>query len=584
MFWTALKACRPYLSAYKREISIGLAAILLTDLANLLIPWLLKGVIDLLPNKPSNAVLIQYSLLIIFAAVMAGASRFGWRKYLFGTSRKIEFDILNALTSHLLRLDRNFYLKKRIGDLMSRATNDLRAIREFIGLALLILLDSTVVIIACVFLMSTINFSLMLYCLAPLPLVSVLFFKFSKTIGERQREVQEHLSKISTMVQENLAGVRVLHAFVREEHEKAKFDALNREYIQKNLSLTRLLALFHPSLTLTLGAAAILALWLGSREVISGTMTLGSFVAFNGYLMMLSWPMMGIGFVFTLTQKGVVALKRLDEIMSSKPSFEGIPESPGEPDLRGEIEFRGLNFSYSGSTKKTLDDVGFKIRQGESAAILGMIGSGKTTLVQLLPRIFDTERGTLLIDGRPIQDISLGKLRDSIGYVGQEPFLFSMTLRENIVLAKEDASEEEVLDMARLAGLESDLERFPNGLDTLVGERGVALSGGQKQRVALARALIKRPKILVLDDAFSSLDVETEELILKNIRGFIRDITTVVVTHRLSAVRDVDHILVLDGGRLVQQGGHAELIRKEGPYRRLFKDQMLARGMDMLIQ
>lgn len=580
-----IKLFLPHALAYRREIAIGVAALLLTDLAGLAIPWFFKLAVDLLPQKPAPGVLLQYGGLLLSAAAVQGVCRFGWRQYLFGPARKIEFDILNRLMSHFLVLDKAYYQVQKVGDLMSRATNDLRAIRDFVGMGLLILVDSQVVILACLCLMVYINPRLTLYCMVPLPAISLLFYRLSGSVGRKQQIVQAHLSKITSMVQENLAGIRVLHAFVQEENEKRKFAGLNGEYIQKNLELARLYGVFTPSLIFAIGTAGLMSLWIGGKSVIAGDMTLGSFVAFNGYLTMLSWPMMGIGYVFNLTQRGLSSMARLEEILLARPTVETAPDRETSPfRIEGGIAFRGLNFRYPDARDYCLRDIHFEIKKGSSAAIIGMIGAGKSSLVQLLPRIFESERGTVLIDGVPVQDIPLRELRRSIGYVDQEPFLFSASIRDNIVFGRVEAGEDEIRRVVGLAGLAPDLERFPDGLDTMIGERGVSLSGGQKQRLALARALIKKPRILILDDAFSSLDAETEETVLNNIREYAIGTTTIFIAHRLSAVRGVDRIFVLERGTVVEQGTHSELIRQDGYYRKIYKSQALARQMEIFMQ
>ncbi|MFQ5673381.1 MAG: ABC transporter ATP-binding protein [Nitrospinales bacterium] len=582
MFVNRLKTFLPFLAAYRREILIGCAALLLCDIAGLAIPWLLKTVIDLLPEKPQSRELIQYGGLLFLAAALQGLFRYGWRKKLFGPSRKVEFDILNRLFDHFLTLDRAFYQNQKIGDLMSRATNDLRAIRDFMGLGFLILMDAVVVIACCLALMIYINPTLTLYALLPLPLVTVLFYKFFGSVVVQHRIVQEHLAKITSMVQENLAGIRVLHAYVQEDHEKRKFDQLSREYLEKNMRLTKIFGLFTPSMVFVVGVAAMIALWIGGKAVIAGEMTLGSFVAFNGYLMMLSWPMMGIGYVFNLSQKGSSAMGRLQEIFSAQSRIADC--RTGKSEIQGEIEFRGVQFTYPGKSDFGLRDINLKVERGSSVALLGMIGSGKTTLAQLVARMFDPSAGELLVDGLPIQDIPLSVLRRNIAYVDQEPYLFSTTIKNNIAFGADETGDEKIDEAVRLAGLAPDLSHFPQGLETLVGERGISLSGGQKQRIALARALIRKPKILILDDAFSSLDVETEEKILKNIRDYLKGVTAIIVTHRLSTIRNTDRIVVMDNGRIVETGSHSELVRGGAYYSQVFKNQMLAREMEILMK
>jgi ATP-binding cassette subfamily B protein len=591
-----IKAFIPYLWAYRWEMSVGIIALLATDLIALAIPWILKNFIDVLPHKPSGSELAWYAGLLFLAAIGQGVSRFGWRKYLFGPSRKVEVDILNKLFLHLQTLDKAFFQNQKVGDLMSRATNDLRAVKDFLGLGLLVVLDAVVVIIAAVGLMIAINPRLTMYALLPLPLLSILFFGFIKTIGARHTAIQENLAKITSMVQENLAGIRVLHAFVQEEHEMKRFDDLNRQHIAKNMRLAKLFGMFTPSLVLTAGIAGLITLWIGGKEVIahqaaiqSGEMvenvfTLGSFVAFNGYLLMLSWPMMAIGYVTNLTQKGLAAMDRIQEIFDSRSSLavEVVP-TPVKL-IEGGVEFRNLTFNYPGESDSVLKHIDLKIEAGSTVALIGMIGSGKTSLAQLIPRVFNAEGASIFIDGQLISEIPLDRLRSHIAFVDQEPFLFSTSIRNNIAVGRSDATDEEIDAMVRCVHLMPDLERWPQGLETVVGERGVSLSGGQKQRIALARALIRNPKILILDDAFSSLDIETEAIILSNIRRVTHSLTTILITHRLTITRQVDQILVMERGQIVERGNHEMLIKNEGLYQRMYTNQALAREMEILLQ
>ena len=560
---------------------LGIAALIITDSMTLVVPWLVKEFIDLLPQKPSSGVLLEYTFYLLLIVLLLVVGRYGWRMYMFGPSRKIEFDILNRLFGHLLMLDQAWYLKQKTGDIISRATNDLRAVREFVGLGILILIDAVFVIITAVGMMSFINVDLALKVLLPLPVISFLFFYFVKEIGKRHKAVQEHLALITGQVQENLAGIRVLHAFVQEENEKRKFAALNNEYIKKNLNVTRMFGVFTPTMVFVIGVAAMLSLWLGGKAVISGSMTLGSFVAFNGYLMLLSWPMMGIGYVFNLAQKGLSAMTRLRQIFEAQPEIVSVPEKSGTVGEVGDIEFQGLEFSYPDSETLSLKGIDIKISKGQTLGVVGVIGSGKTTLAQMLLRFHDPTAGALLLGGQTIKKIPLHKLRRSIGYVSQTPFLFSTSIRDNIVLGR--LGDLELEEIIQVAGLRDDVARFPNGLDTLIGERGVSLSGGQKQRVALARALITKPEVLILDDAFSNLDSDTEEEILMNIREQLTQTTTLIISHRFSAVRDADTIIVMDAGKIIEQGNHVSLVRAGGTYAGLSQNQSLAREMEICL-
>ena len=578
-----LKSFWPYISKYRREFLIGISALIIADSMTLTVPWLIKEFIDILPGKPSSQVLFKYVLLLFLVSLVLVAGRYGWRMYMFGPSRKIEFDILNQLFKHLLTLDRTWYLNQNTGDLMSRATNDLRAVREFFGLGVLILIDAVFVIFAAVGMMSWVNFDLALRVLLPLPFVSFLFFYFVREIGKRHKAVQEHLARITGQVQENLAGIRVLHAFVQEENEKIKFEQLNKEYINKNLHVTRMFGIFTPTMIFVIGVAAMLSLWMGGKAVISGSMTLGSFVAFNGYLMLLSWPMMGIGYVFNLTQKGLAAMGRIQDIFVSQSELKLPSEETTLVGEMGDVEFREVSFSYPAEESLGLKQINLKISQGQTVGVVGVIGSGKTTLTQMLLRFYDPTAGVLLIGNRPIKEIPLQDLRGLIGYVSQEPFLFSTSIRDNIVLGRSSVSEREVEEIVRIAGLSKDVDRFPDRLDTLIGERGVSLSGGQKQRIALARALIKKPELLILDDAFSHLDSETEEEILENIQAQLSKTTTLIISHRLSAVRRADRIIVMDTGKIIEQGNHASLVKADGVYANLFQNQLLARELEIFL-
>jgi len=591
-----IQAFIPYLLAYRWEISIGIVALMATDLIGLAIPWLLKNFIDLLPQKPSGSELAWYAGLLFLVAVGQGVGRYGWRKYLFGPSRKIEVDILNQLFRHLQSLDKTFFQNQKIGDLMSRATNDLRAVKDFLGLGLLVVLDAAVVIVTAVGLMIYINPQLTLYALLPLPLLSFLFFGFIKTIGVRHTAIQEHLAKITSMVQENLAGIRVLHAFVQEEHEKKRFDGLNREHIAKNMGLAKLFGIFTPSLVLTIGISALITLWLGSKEVIAHQMaiqsgeavenvfTIGSFVAFSGYLLMLSWPMMAVGYVTNLTQKGLAAMGRIQEIFDCRSSLADAIAPQTIRTLQGGIEFKNLTFAYPGEAHPVLDHIDLHIEPGSTVALIGMIGSGKSSIAQLIPRVYDASGGLIAIDGQPVSEIPLDHLRSQIAFVDQEPFLFSTSIRSNIAIGRSDATDEEIDTMVRCVHLTPDLERWPEGLETMVGERGVSLSGGQKQRIALARALIRNPRILILDDAFSSLDIETESIIFDNIRKLTGSLTLLLITHRLSVTRQVDQIVVMEHGRIVERGSHQTLMDNQGLYQRMYTNQALAREMEILLQ
>jgi ATP-binding cassette subfamily B multidrug efflux pump len=577
-----LKSFFPYVRKYYREFLLGIVALIVADCMTLMVPWLIKEFVDILPQKPSTEELLKYVLFLFLISLVLVVGRYGWRKYMFGLSRKIEFDILNDLFSHLLSLDRMWYQKQKTGDLMSRATNDLRAVREFFGVGVLILIDAVFVIVMAVSMMFWINSELTLKVFIPLPIVSVLFFSFVKEIGKRHEAVQEHLSKITEHVQENLSGIRVLHAFVQEENEKDKFNKLNQEYIQKNLRVTQVFGVFTPTMVFAIGVAGMISLWMGGRAVIADEITLGSFVAFNGYLMLLSWPMMGIGYVFNLTQKGLVGMARVNEVFLARSSVLDKGENYSSAS-KGDLKISGIRFKYSSETQEALKEIDLTIPSGQTLGIVGVIGSGKTTLARILLRFYDPSSGDIWIDGKSIQEMPLKGLRDYIGYVSQEPFLFSTSIRNNIALGRGNVSDSEIEEIVGISGMTSDLESFPDHLETMIGEKGVTLSGGQKQRIALARALFKKPPLLILDDSFSNLDSEMEEKLLFNLKTHFKDTTKIIISHRLSTILNADNIIVMEGGSIVEQGNHSKLVKSGGIYANLFQSQELAREMEIIL-
>jgi len=578
-----LKSFLPYVSKYRRELLLGILALIITDAMTLVVPWLIKDFIDIISVKPEKAQILKYVLLLFLISLGLMGGRYWWRKYMFGLSRKIEFDILNDLFQHLLSLDRLWYQKQKTGDLMSRATNDLRAVREFFGLGILILIDAVFVIIMAVIMMSFINFDLALKVFIPLPFISILFFCFVREIGKRHKEVQEHLAKITERVQENLSGIRVLHAFVQEEYEKKKFEKLNLEYIKKNLRVTQIFGLFTPTMIFSMGIASMISLWMGGKAVISEDITVGSFVAFNGYLMLLSWPMMGIGYVFNLTQKGLVGMQRISEVFLAKAEI--LDEGINFMDIprHGDLELTKVFFSYSGEAGRTLNGIDLRVSSGQTLGVVGVVGSGKTTLAQILLRFYDPISGDILIDGKSIREFSLKSLRDYIGYVSQEPFLFSTSIRNNIALGNKNISGSEIEKIVQIAGLDSDLKNFPDYIETPVGAKGVTLSGGQKQRIALARALLKNPKLLILDDSFSNLDFEMEKDLLKNLKKYYGKTTKIIISHRVSTILSADNIVVIENGAISEQGKHSQLVELGGVYAELFRNQELAREMKIIL-
>src|SRR5437667_3822748 len=521
--------------------------------------------------------LLTYSLLLLAVAAIKGIFQFLTRWIVIGISREIEFDLRNDLFRHLESLSYSYYQRTRTGDIMARATNDLNAVRMLLGPAIMYSANTIVFTAGALVFMLSISPKLTLYAFLPLPLVSIVVQYFGKLIHERFEKIQAMFSEISARAQENFSGARVIRAYVQEEPEIAAFETSNREYINRSLKLVRLMGMLWPTLETMLGLAIVLVLWLGGREVLGGRITPGGFVAFNTYMVQLTWPIIALGWVINIFQRGTASMGRINEILIEKPEIDDSEEVKAagarSTQIKGEIEFRGLNFAYNGIP--VLHDINLRIPAGSSLAIVGPTGSGKTTLVSLIPRIYDAEPGTVRIDGRPIRQYPLSVLRRNIGFVPQETFLFSETMRENIAFGVQAASDEDVRSAAEAASIATEIEDFPEQFKTLVGERGITLSGGQKQRTAIARAIIRNPRILILDDALSSVDTHTEDKILNHLREIMQGRTTIFISHRVSTVRNADRIAVLHAGRVVELGTHDELLARNGYYSDLYNKQLL---------
>ena len=588
-----LRTILPYFRPYRTGAVAGLALVVVTNLFTVAGPYLIKLSIDGLGDPDVTMGRIStYALLLVVAAFLGGAAKYGMRELLNGLSRRIECDLRNDYFAHLLRLDAGFYGRTRTGDLMARATNDTQAVRMATGPAIMYAVNTFVSFLLTLGLMVWISPMLTVYALVPMVVLPPVVFMFARVIHRRFEKIQEQFSTLSTMVQENLTGMRIVRAYVQEDSQAHQFDELNREYMDRNMDLVKVAGLFHPILALFSGAAMVIVLWVGGLEVIAGRITTGDYVAFGIYVAYLIWPLIALGWVVNLFQRGSASMGRLNKIFETEPAVRP-PENPvplAEP--RGGVEFRNVSFRYPGTERLVLKDVSFSADPGQTVAVVGPTGSGKSTLVTLIPRIYDVTSGRVLVDGVDVRDLDSGELRSLIGMVPQDPFLFSATIEENIGLgigldlgAEEPGAEDEdpdevVLEAARVAQLHMAIEGFPKGWGTLLGERGVNLSGGQKQRTTLARAVARDPRILVLDDALSAVDTHTEARILDDLAHVMEGRTSFIISHRVSAVMNADLILVLDGGRMVERGRHTELMALGGTYAQLLHRQMLEQDIE----
>ena len=578
-----VKSVWPYLWKYRRGVALGMGALLANDLMKAALPLAIRGGIDSLMKGFRLSLLFEFAALVVLLSLVKGVFQYWMRVILIGISRDIEFDLRNDMFSHLVTLSQDFYGRYRTGDIMARATNDLNAVRMMLGPGLMYFTETFFTAVFLIGVMARVDWRLTLFCLIPAPLVSVAVVLFGRRIHDRFEKIQKMFSDISSRVQENLSGVRVVRAYAQEEPEIRKFELLNQDYVAQNIGLARLSALFMPLLQALIGFGFLIVLVGGGYQLLAGRISIGSFVMFNTYMGMLIWPMIALGWVVNLMQRGTASWSRIMELMHEKPAIQrrdSLYSSSPSYSVLGALRFDNVEMKYPAGY--ALKDISLQIPAGSTVAIVGHTGSGKSTLVSLIPRLMDPTRGAVYLDGIDLRDLDPEWLRRQIGFVPQETFLFSATLAENIAWGVDSATDGQIARAAELAGLAPDIASFPAGYGTIIGERGITLSGGQKQRVAIARAILRDPKILILDDALASVDTLTEERILQSLEDVMRGRTTILISHRVSTVQNASRIFVIEHGEVAEQGTHAELILSGGYYADLHQKQLLEEELETI--
>lgn len=571
----------PYLLKYKARMLLGFLFIIIGNFISIFNPKVVQRAIDYLKQDIEVRQLLIYAGLVILIALLQGVFRFLMRRTIIVVSRLIENDLRNELFAKLQTLSNAFFQRNRTGDIMARLTNDLNAVRSVLGPGIMYTINTLTIVIFVLVMMLRISPLLTLFAFTPVPILVFVVNKFKTHINKRFMEVQTQFATISTRAQENLAGMRIVKSYVLEKSEIEDFNKQNRIYIDKNMHYMKVYAAFRPVMMLIVGIGIALILLVGGRMIVNNTITLGEFVAFNLYLTMMVWPTIALGWVVGIFSQGIAAMERLDYIRYADADIADEPDAVELEDVKGRFSFKNLNFKYPSTDVTALEDINLEVPAGNIVAIVGRTGSGKTTLMRLLTRTYDPPQDSIFLDDREIRKIKLDSLRRHIGYIPQETFLFSDSLHNNIAFGVQNASRKEIEQAAKIAQIHDSIVEFPKGYDTPLGERGINLSGGQKQRVAIARAILKQPRILLLDDALSAVDTVTEEAILNSLRSVMSDKTCFWVSHRISAIKNADQIIVLDQGRIVEEGTHAELLLANGVYADLYEKQKLEESIEL---
>lgn len=574
---------KQYFLRYKSKILLGILFIVISNLLTVYVPIILKDAINDLQNKVASETLLKYAALIIGVSLIAGVFRYLIRQTIIVVSREIEYDLRNDFWSHIQKLPLRYFQNNSTGNIMSHATNDINSVRSFIGPAIMYFFDTVITLGFVITILFTLDYELTLYALLPLPFISIGVYAIGKVVHAKYMKIQENFSRMTTQAQENFSGIRAIKSYVREQSEINKWDVISIEYFNRKMNLVKVQALIHPLLYFIAGIAGLVVILVGGNKVINGTMNLGDIVAFVAYLSILIWPVIAFGWIMNIIQQGEASMKRLNKIFSEPYEIEDSSLTDlSIKELKGEIEFSNVSFKYAENLPEVLKDVNLKIPVGSTLAIVGHTGSGKTSFINLIPRLYDVVNGEIKIDGKNIKQIPLDVLRTNISVVQQESFLFSDSVYGNISYGLREISKDRVKEVSRIANFDKDVEAFPKGYETMVGERGITFSGGQKQRASLARALATDPKILILDDSFSAVDTHTEEEILKNLRIFMKNRTSIIISHRISTVKDADNIIVLENGNIAEQGTHNELVELNGIYAELHYKQLLEKELEEL--